>query len=190
MEYNKDYFQLDLERDTKYAPLHYTPGTWGDPGDVFDNKALDDTVVRYLSMFLEYQPDSNELADFHKMGFSQNLVVSERVANVLKSFNLKNVQFFPAVITDDNGVQHHGYSIIHVFNSFNDEYYWVIKNNPLEERLVFLNKADVLYHRTVVEKLLEIQPTGMRVVEIFEKWNPEMESKEDYLKRLLAFDDE
>ncbi|MDF9824510.1 hypothetical protein M2475_000861 [Breznakia sp. PF5-3] len=143
-------------------------------------------------MFLEFDSEATELADFNY--FEQdNPVISKALTAVLKSFNLKDVQFIPVSIQDTKGKEHEGFNIINVYNKFPYNYHEIIKKIPLEERLVFIeqgNTPSILYHRSVVEKMLELNPTGLRVIEVYESWNPELESKEEYFDRLFADDDD
>ena len=130
--------------------------------------------------------------------------------NVLEGLHLKGVQFLPAIVQDKEGEEHEGYFIIHVTNLIEcmdkEKSEWkpnkykpgkasdldkLVLNNdaldkiPLESRLVFAvweKSLHVLYHQSVVEKILEIAPTGLTIYRL-SKWDSKLPFIEEYLSQ-------
>ncbi len=208
--YNEEYFYLDSTGDS-FPMIQYAAGNICDSMELFDDIVLDTNEVRYLC-FAKPIPRSPKLADFHFLQ-ENSPAISERLKQVLESFNLKSVQFLPAVIRDKSDTEHSGYYIIHVLNLIkcmdkeNSE--WepddddeeqafdveklvldneVLDKIPLEERLVFAlweNHMKVLFHYSVVEKLLEVTPTGMTIYRL-SKWDSSAPFKAEYISKLLG----
>ena len=64
----------------------------------------------------------------------------------------------------------------------------VLDKIPLEERLVFAvweAHLHVLYHYSVVEKMLEIDPTGMTIYRL-SKWDSSAPFKSEYISKLFS----
>ena len=208
-DYNEEYFYLHEDEVDKYPSLEYDYDA-PDDMELFDDIVLDTEEIRYLC-FCKPTPHNPQLADFHFL--QENApVISERLKNVLESFNLKNMQFLPAVIRDKSGEEHSGYYIIHIVNTIkcmdvekskysgrdatglvsgveklvlnND----VLDKIPLEDRLVFAlweNNMKVLYHYSVVEKLLEIDPKGMTIYRL-SKYDSSAPFMGEYISKLLG----
>ena len=208
--YNEEYFYLK-EEGSNFPMVQYAAENVCSRMELFDDIVLDTNEIRYLS-FRKPIPGNPKLADFHRI--QQNSpAISERLKNVLESLNLKDVQFLPAVIRDKNGTEHSGYYIIHVVNLIkcmdkeNSDWEpneWkpgqaadieklvldneVLDKIPLEERLVFAvweNSMEVLYHYSVVEKMLEIDPTGMTIYRL-SKWDSSAPFKSEYISKLFS----
>jgi len=205
--YNEEYFYLD---STGGFPMFTYDYNGGNDMELFDDIELDTKEIRYLC-FRKPIPRSPKLADFHFLQ-ENSPAISERLKKVLEGFNLKGIQFLPAVVRDKSGNEHPGYYIIHVVNQikcmdienstystrdpdgrvsgvnklvFNNE---VLDKIPLEERLVFAlweNTMKVCYHYSVVEKLLEIVPQGMTIYRL-SKWDSSLPFKEEYMSKLFG----
>lgn len=182
---NEEYFYVKSIGDN-YPMLDYL---LGDYTEVDKSIALDTTKKRVVK-FAPPIPSKPEFADLHYL--TQHApIISERLKDVLESFNLKEVQFLPAIIRDDRGNDHDDFFIVHVYNEIKgldkEKSDWeqsrynkeraknieklvldneVLDQIPLEDRLVFAlweQSTNVFYHRSVVEKMLEIVPTGLTV---------------------------
>ncbi len=207
--YNEEYFYLKSTGDS-FPMVQYAAGNVCSRMELFDDIVLDTEKTRYLN-FRKPIPRSPKLADFHFL-MQNSPAISERLKQVLESFNLRNVQFLPAVIRDKSDTEHSGYYIIHVLNlikcmdwkdsKWKDEYMpgkvtdiekLVLDNEildkiPLEERLVFAlqeNSLEVLYYYSVVEKMLEIDPIGMTIYRL-SKWDSSAPFKAEYISKLLG----
>jgi hypothetical protein len=122
-------------------------------------------------------------------------VFSKKVYEKLSSLNLENVQLLSAKIRGKNDEVFEEYWALHAYNSIecvdknlsnceigesNLSYVKnivldkkVLKDIPLEKRLVFRLKEDFAYlllHESIVEAILSVNPTGTRFTDI-EKWN-------------------
>lgn len=211
-DYNEEYFYLKSIGEN-YPNLQYEGGQ--DSFETSDEFRLKKGIRRLC--FSHPIPDDPEMADFHYLK-DYSPVISERMKNLLENMNLRNIQFLPTEIRNKEGnVVEGNYYIIHVYNmvkcldreksnwepcSFKEDiatlvHSLVINNEelhkvPLEERLVFAlyeQRVHVLYHRSVVDKLLEIEPKGMTIFRL-SKWDLSSQSKEEYFSKLFDFDDD
>ncbi len=208
--YNEEYFFLRYTELNKYPSLMYSKYEPHTEMELLREKVLDESP-RILS-FGYPRPRKPQLGDFHAL-YEHAPVISERMVQVLKSFNLKNMQFVPAIILDKKEERHEGYYIIRVHNLIQamdkEKSAWepserkpgkafrinklVLDNEalnkiPLEERLVFAiweNDLKVCYHYSVVEKLLELEPKGMTIYRL-SKWDPSAPFKAEYIAKLLG----
>lgn len=206
-DYNEEYFYL-VETGTRYPSLEYARGG-GNSMELFRGKVLDIKEVRNLC-FSKPIPRNPKLADHHFLT-ENSPVISKRLKKTLETFNLNGVQFLPAIIKDKNGVEHNEYFIIHVVNEIEcmdkNKSDWepsgnkpgkafkidklVVDNEkldkiPLENRLVFAaweKHTKVLYHRSVIEKILEIEPTGLTIYRL-SKWDSNIPFLEEYISNM------
>jgi hypothetical protein len=122
-----------------------------------------------------------------------NLVISEKLSSALVALNTHGVQLIPATVSDPrNHKVYEGYSWLHIHNYIEcldkekstyttsaigairmiqkmalDKA--VLSNIPLEDRLIFkLGEMDAfhLFHESVVEKIMAVNPTGIRFVKV------------------------
>ncbi len=208
MDYNEEYFYIKPTDLEVYPMLEYARGG-GDSMEIFDDIALDTTKTRALC-FSKPIPKDPQLGDHHFLTANAP-VISERLKNTLEGLNLKETQFLPTVVQNKEGEEHIGYYIIHVINLIEcmdkDKSEWtpsrrkpgkasdvnklVLDNEALgkialEERLVFAlweNSLNVLYHQSVVEKILEIAPTGLTIYRL-SKWDSKTPFVEEYVDNL------
>ena len=168
--------------------------------------------TRILS-FCKPLPEDLQFGDYHSLS-EHAPAISERMKDVLESFNLKDVQFVPAVILDEDEEEHEGYYIIRVHNLIKcmdkklstweededtepgkvDRINKLVLDNevldkiPLEDRLVFAaweNDLKVCYHYSVVEKLLALEPKGMTIYRL-SKWDPSAPFQGEYLAKMFG----
>ena len=205
-DYNEEYFYVKKSGGEIYPSLSYA-ADGGDYTEVDKAKPLDTTQKRIVC-YASPVPPKPELADHHRL--TQHApVISERLKDVLESLNLKEVQFLPAIILDNRHNEHEGFYIVHVYNEIkcldreNSE--WeegffdeeradveklvldneVLDQIPLEERLVFAlweQSTHVLYHQSVVEKILEIAPTGLTIYRL-SKYDSSLPFIESYMTK-------
>lgn len=206
-DYNEEYFYLK-EAGINYPMLEYD-SDGGDSMEIFDETVLDLSEPRIVC-FARPIPRTPQLADYHFLS-DHAPVISERIKNVLETFPLKNIQFLPTIIRDREGREHTGFYIIHAINLLacmdKEKSEWkpskyeegwadkidklVLDNTlldkiPLEERLVFAakeNNLHVLYHRSVINKILDIEPTGLTIYRL-SKWDSSIPFMEEYMERL------
>lgn len=187
-DYNQEYFYVLSAGLDSYPSLQYVK----DGGNFveIDKLESDDITTKRILGFRNSATIPNpQLADFHKLK-KQSPVISERLKKILESFNFKDTQFLPVLIRDDNGVEHDGYYILHVYNKIKcmdwENSVWekdrfnkakaniisLVLNNeaidaiPLNERLVFKvweDSTKLLFHQSIVEKILEAVPTGLTI---------------------------
>lgn len=173
--------------------LDYTSGG-GNSAEIDVSDPATDLTSKRMLKYAKPIPRKPKFADLHFLT-QYAPVISGRLKNVLESLNLKEVQFLPAIIRDDKGNEHdNGFYIVHVYNDikclnkeksdweeslFNEEKVSeidklvldneVLDQIPLGERLIFAlweESSLVFYHRSVVEKILDIDPTGLTVYSI------------------------
>lgn len=208
IDYNEEYFYL-IESGTRYPSLDYDDDNDNYDVELYEEAPLDTTETRIVC-FGDPVPRKPLLADHHYL-IEGAPVISDRLKNVLESLNLKNMQFIPAIIRDDKEDEHEGFFIIHVYNMIRcmdkEQSKWrpspwnsenainidklVLDNEaldkiPLEDRLVFaLDELGtfVLYHQSIIEKILEIEPTGLTIYRL-SKYDPSAPFKEEYFSKL------
>ena len=188
-DYNEDYFLLYAGGVNFPALTFIGPNQTSNMFKFFKDIAIDDQMV-ILVGFADPVPRNPKMADAHSM--ASNNVISSRIKYVLEGFQLKNVQFVPALVHDqyeehiENGHYHipHIYNLIRCVDTAKSTYRdkskhadipvydikklvldnRVLDKIPLEERLVFglrEQRSRRVYHRSVVEKILELEPTGV-----------------------------
>jgi len=158
-----------------------------------EQKVPDDTVV-YLS-FGTPVPRKPAMVDY--LWLRGREVFSKKVYDVLKNHNFKGLQLVPAIITSRKGEVYKDYWILNVYQeyalldpekserkgSINDFGCWgmvkkmvlnkeLVLKMPLEDRLAFTcreNPAYVLYHKTLVDLIMSVNPEGIVFIPI-DKW--------------------
>lgn len=205
-DYSEEYYFL-IQSGSNHPMLQYARGG-GYSMEVFSEKKLDISEKRTLC-FRKPIPRKPVLADYNFLG--ENCpVVSERFKNLLESFELKDIQFLPAIVQDKDGVEHDGYYILHICNLIpcmdKEKSKWtpsdtkpgkayeieeLILNNealdeiPSDERLVFAlweNILKVFFHKSVVDKILETNMTGLKAYRL-KGWNPSAPFLDDYFEQ-------
>ena len=123
-------------------------------------------------------------------------VVSQKIADVLLPLDIKGIQLIPATVTSNKGELYEGFYYINIYHIVeamdknkekskyeSDEYgiSWidrfnldkeVLKQIPLEERLVFKLEEDIsikLFHRSVADAIMAVNPEGIRFTKV-EDW--------------------
>jgi hypothetical protein len=119
-------------------------------------------------------------------------IVSMKIADAMKAMNIKGIQLIPATVESDKGDVYENFFYVYIHHyikamdkeksdyKYDDE--WdtysinsfrldekVLKEIPLEERLVFIMKESSianLYHRSVVDAILATNPEGVMFTKV------------------------
>jgi len=191
MENNSEYFILKRENNKNYPLLVAEENV--------DYEYCKDIIENIENIKIEYSlrkpiPKKPEFVDYHP---SPKSIISEKIKEMLLDFKLEKVQFIPAIIYGkndeiyDNYFYFHIYNYIEVLDKENSKYEWLETANvaspieklvlrkdvlyqiPLEKRLIFRLKENhtfEIFHKKVVDKILEINPSGLRFIKV-EDWN-------------------
>jgi hypothetical protein len=140
-------------------------------------------------------PRKPKMADYHDFS-TPSPVLSEKLKKAIEAMQVKDIQFVPVLIRDKNDDLIEGYHAINVCNTINctnmeESKYSLLTNGkicnfdklvldnekldliPLEDRLIFsVGECGnyVVYHISVIEKMLETSPEGMTVYRLA-KWD-------------------
>lgn len=140
-------------------------------------------------------PKSPLIMDMHGDGVIE--LVSDRIYNVLSPLNICGIQLLPATYLDPKSkTVYDKFFFLHIHNYIKcldlektdivgdadfilainrivlDEN--ILSNIPLADRLVFRLEEDrpfQLFHKSIVDKIMEVNPTGLRFVKV-EDYNP------------------
>lgn len=215
-DYNEEYFFLDFIPDRGYPMLDL-----GDDFKDYVMDFLRAEPIKYTEpiqlKFGHPVPRKPKMGDYHNFS-NASPVFSEKLKRVIEDMQVKDIQFVPVLIQDKNGNLIQGYHAIKVCNTIfcadldKSEYSLltnekicnfdklVIDNKkldsvPLEERLIFAVgecRLYVVYHISVIEKMLDTVPEGMTVYRL-SKWDfsaPFYAAYGDYISELDDDDDE
>ncbi len=149
----------------------------------------------YLALNPPVPPKPNLNVDYLQL---PSAVFSQKVYNLLSSLNISGYQLVPAVIVDNKRKEYEGFWIENAytcFKCFDDEESiyeiddftetWeqveklvldreAIKKIPLKDRYIFRSEElceFVLYHKTIVDAIMEVNPTGIRFIPVEELEN-------------------
>ena len=178
-DHNEEYFYFEavgINNPMLHGPSHL----------FYSEEAVDDNLTVALTFYPKLVPRNPRIGDV--FGMSGHPVISQRLKDHLEKLDLKNVQFVPATIKDHEDVIHENFYIIHVYNLVRcanmNKSEWtpfirdpkqvqcfdklILDNNvldkiPLKSRLVIALKeenSERLYHRSVVDRILSINPIG------------------------------
>ena len=162
----------------------------GDIGYLMGDELLDNIVT--INMVLaDPIPPKPKMADY----FGLEPVFSEKIAKVFKSLDDPLMQFFPVKLKglidevyDYTYIRFCNYQRVIDFEKSEcevdeelDIIEWMermilsekkLAAIPLEKRLIFrprLRGADIIFHKSVVEKVMALEPEGIRFVQV-EQW--------------------
>lgn len=180
-----DYFIFRRDGDDTYPLLGFRSGA--------DNTLRDRKPVahgRILQLVLaDPVPRFPVMGDF--LVLSAEPVVSQRVCDLLAGLNIRGVQLVPAEIAGKGRQLFRGYYAMRVYNRIGavdrrcavcDHRYgmlFVLRISldrralgriPLRQRLVFVLEESpdcMLFHRSVVDKIMAIKPTGARFIPVY-----------------------
>jgi hypothetical protein len=151
-----------------------------------------DGIDKIEFRFWEPYPKNPNMADYLVRNGGDG-VLSEKLYNILSSLNIEGLQLIPATITDPrSNVVYERYYFPHIYNYIecldrNESVYTldvldmietidkmvldtkILSKIPLESRRIFrLGElyTQELYHESVVEKIMAVNPTGIRFVRV------------------------
>jgi len=157
---------------------------------------VDDKTVVHLE-FNPPIPPKPEMTDY--LWLQSREVFSKKIYNILKDIEIKDFQLVPAVIKGKKGEEYSDYWIAGIYRNFafldkdKSEYYSITSKGswngiekmvinqelmsevPLEERLIYVGKessAYVYYHKSIVDLIMSVNPTGIIFVPV-DKWRNE-----------------
>lgn len=141
--------------------------------------------------FIKPYSQKSSMADYH---YNRNLMLSERIVNILKGFQIYNIDYLDASLTDNKGDTNYDYYLLHIRNhiecldkkrsiwtppAFDPNEIMDIKSIcldfnrlgevPLEKRLLFRLKEStyyVLFHESLVDAILKIDPINIRFISV------------------------
>ena len=156
-------------------------------GYLYDRSIEIEGEVTMRFDFSEPIPRNPVLADYLS---SPKTVFSQKIYEVLKPLDIKNIQWLPAIIEGLNGEEYADYWGLRILKKrecldrelsdceFETFGLWDVKrlvidkkkleNIPLEERLIFImgEHSYDLFHESIVEKIMSVNPTGLRFVDL------------------------
>ena len=156
--------------------------------DVFDllkQKNALDIESKIVFNLAKPSPINPTFGDHHS---SPNSVVSQKLADIISSFNIDNIQMLPSVIVDDDGATYENYYLVHIYNYIDclDKTRSIIeidnstKSTSIKKmRLssMTLNKIDLpkrlifkleeiphlkIYHKSIVDAITSSEITGLK----------------------------
>jgi hypothetical protein len=187
MAFEDEYFIMRSENNDNYPLLTLNKGSYNyeHKNNIIENPQ---TVVYRIAKPIPKKP---VMVDYHTSPYS---VISDRIYSVLNNFNLKNVQFIPAIITTEKK-EYNNYWYLHSVNAFPvldldkskcewDDFIKVaspiekiifkeleLKKIKEEERLLFClseNKLFRIFHRKIVDEIMKIEPKGLQFIKVNE----------------------
>ncbi len=162
----------------------------GNPPYLYEEVLIESPeLMRYkLQEPVERKP---RLVDYHS---DSDSIISKKIYEVLSSMNIDGIQLLPAQIRGKNDEIYLNYWAVHIYNHIQcidldlsdckisigiravEKLFLnkaILESIPLSKRLVFRLKEDIsyqLFHLSVVEKIMNVKPEGIRFVNI-EDWN-------------------
>jgi hypothetical protein len=160
-----------------------------DEDEIMIEEPIDHNLIKLK--FWEPYPKKPVMVDFHHDGVID--AVSDKIGSILTSMKIKGIQLIPATIFDPkNKHTYEDYCYLHIYNYLecldrNKSIYQPdrvggvasidklalderkLSRIPLEERLIFrLGEmyTQQLFHKTVVDKIMENNPQGIRFVNV------------------------
>jgi hypothetical protein len=209
--FNEQYFYVKRDGNPKFPLVEYAKG---ENNLMFMCEKFVNHPAPIKLECMKPLPGKFIMGDYHSLGYPE-AVVSKRMKETLESFNLRDVQFAPALINTKGNEIVSDYCIFHVYNQIRcadlEKSEWeasddednpnrvysfdklVLDNEsldkiPLEERLVFAVEeleTEVLYHESVVEKLLEAELTGFTIYRL-SNWDPSAPFEDEYFAPLIG----
>jgi len=209
--YNEEYFFLGLVNNPNYPMLDLDDDFEDYAMDFLRAKPIDYAETIQL-MFSEPVPKNPQMADYHSF-ITSSPVFSEKLKKVIEDIHIKDIQFIPVLIRNEKDEFIKGFHAIKVCNLIHcadlerSEYdllgngkigsfsKLVLDNQKLDEisladRLIFAvgeKRTYVLYHISVVEKMLDAAPRGMTVYRLagWDSSAPFYDAYGNYLKGLM-----
>ena len=170
-----EYYFLQRKDDQAYPLIRITEREGGNPP----------TLIHIE--FNDPIPRNPVMADYLA---GSGIFITEKIVNEIKKINIEGVNFIATELTDNKGNMSDDYFCLHTstrilamdkekskyeyqFRIYNIEKFYldkkVLKEIPLEQRLVFVLRESpekVLFHKSVVDTIMAVNPTGMEFVNI------------------------
>lgn len=159
------------------------------------SELTDINTTRYLT-FNSPIPKKPEMTDY--LNLECRAVFSKKIYDVLNNLDIKDFQLVHAVVNGKKGEEYKDYWIANIireyafldkdrskFKSITSTGQWsmikqmvidkgLMAEIPLEERLIYVSKesaAYVFYHKTVVDAIMSVNPTGLVFVPVEDWYN-------------------
>ena len=173
------------DRESKHTRLYI-----GDNFSEYHGKEIPEPETMEF-VFCDPIPRKPVIGDYFSA--AGNSLISKKIADVMLPMNIKGIQLIPAIVESNKGIIYEDffYVYIHHYIEAMDEeksdfkkrpsgvYFIdsfrlnekVLKEIPLEERLVFKLKEDGtnLYHKSVVDVIMATKPEGVQFTKV-EDW--------------------
>lgn len=195
MSTNNEFDYYLINNDPNYqSPLLLNDDEEDDSGTAFldDMEPIDESVVTHL-IFNPPIPKNPAMTDY--LWLESRAVFSKKVYDVLKDIEIKDFQLVPAVIKGKKGEEYADYWIANIYHEFafldkdkskyarissdgemsmvksmviNEE---LMSQVPLRERLIYICKESfgyVFYHKSIVDLIMSVNPTGLVFVPVAE----------------------
>ena len=163
---------------------------------LYKGRKVENSHISHLTFRPPY-PKKPQMVDYH---FCEcRAVFSNKICDVLKTKEIRNLQLVPAIIRDRKKVEYSNYYIANICQeyafldpdksdrkgSINERGRWGMINSmvlnenavlavPMDERLIFVTRessAYVLYHKTIVDLIMSVNPVGLKFIPINEWYN-------------------
>ena len=158
-----------------------------------DMESIDEEVITHL-IFNPPIPKTPQMTDY--LYLECRAVFSKKIYDVLKDIEIKDFQLVPARIKTPKNEEYSDYWIANIYREFaflnekESKFYsktssgnWsgiekmvidkeLMSQVSLEERLIYVGKessAYVYYHKSIVDLIMSVNPTGVKFVSV-EKW--------------------
>ncbi|GHT15414.1 hypothetical protein FACS189426_22990 [Bacteroidia bacterium] len=191
---NFDYYMI--ESDGAYQSPALMCDDDVDPEGIeylYDMEKAAEGTVTHLTFRPPY-PKKPQMVDY--LFLTGRQVFSRKIYDVLKSQEIKGLQWVPAVIRGRKGEKYTDYWVANVFHKYafldpqktegvidEDDGEWIgidkmvlsedaASKVPLDERRVFMvqeSGARVLYHKSIVDLIMSVNPIGLQFIPL-EKW--------------------
>lgn len=156
---------------------------------------INDPLPIFLDFFTDLTKKEVIYADCY-VNFSLfrfSFVISPKLYNIFNSLNIVGIQLIPVILFEDSYVKYVDFWYVHIYNilpvlSFKNSRFQVIddlmldnnllqikfnskkmKTIPLKNRLIFrfpLDRSYFIFHVSIVEKILSVNPIGFKFVKI------------------------
>ena len=197
MENNLDYYLI--ESDQAYqSPSLMRDNDRDDVGLKYLRQGIkvEDNHITYLTFNPPF-PKKPDMVDYH---FCEcRAVFSKKIYDILKTTEIKGLQLVSCIIHSNKGVEYNDYWVANILQEYafldtekserkgtiNENGRWgmvlsMVLNKEevlkvsLEERLTFVMRecpGYVLYHKTVVDLIMSINPVGIKFIHINDWYN-------------------
>ena len=211
-DYNEEYFFVKREQNSRIPKLMLDDQDEHYSLKLLFPRPLEKTTAYHLKF--DHPPRKPVMADFHLLS-TPVPVITEKLKEVFASLELNYIQLIPVLIRDKSDDIIEGYHLLKIFNPIEcvdkekSEYQTmrsgeirnfnklVLDNErldqiPLKDRLILnVGECDtnVIYHISVVEKILATAPTGLTVYRL-SKWDSGAPFREAYVSYLKGEEEE